>query len=223
VLTAASANNISLSQTPAGAGNLLINGAAATAGVATLDTQRQVLLTFAADESAHTFVVYGADDNGAAIQESLTGTASTVATTQNFRKITRISISAAAAGAITVGTNGVGATPWQIVSNAMTPFNLAIGITVVGTVNFTWQYTYDDPSGTYPNPATVTTTGYVNTAQPYSAITQFPTAWGLTALTSKAVATDSAITTPIMAWRLLVNSGTGSAQAIALQSGIAGS
>jgi hypothetical protein len=205
VLVAASATAISASQTPAGAGNLLINGGSASGGVATLDTQRQVLLTFAADETGHTFVVYGTSDGGQAIQESVAGAAATAVTTQMFKTVTRISISAAAAGAITVGTNGVGATPWQIVSADMTPVNLGVGVVVSGTVNFSLQYTYDDPSGTYPNPAVT-----------------FPTVWNLTALASKAVATDSNITFPIAAYRLLINSGTGTATATIVQAGIAG-
>lgn len=221
VLAAASATAISASQSPAGAGNLLINGGSASGGVATLDTQRIVLLTFAADETGHTFVVYGTNDGGQVIQESVAGAAATAVTTQNFKTVTRISISAAAAGAITVGTNGVGATDWQIVSADLSPVNLSIGAAVSGTVNFTLQYTYDDPSGTYPNPATVTTSGYVNASR-NNQLTQFPTAWNLTALASKAVATDSSITFPIAAYRLLINSGTGAAQAVVLQAGIAG-
>lgn len=221
VLAAASTTAISASQTPGGAGNLLINGGSASGGVATLDTQRIVLLTFAADETGHTFVVYGTNEGGQTIQESVAGAAATAVTTQNFKTVTRISISAAATGAITVGTNGVGASDWQIVSADLSPVNLAIGITVSGTVNFTLQYTYDDPSGTYPNPAAVTTSGYVN-ANRNNQLTQFPTAWNLTALASKAVATDSSIAFPIAAYRLLINSGTGSAQAIVLQAGIAG-
>lgn len=221
VLAAASATAISASQTPLGAGNLLINGGSASGGVATLDTQRIVLLTFAADETGHTFVVYGTSEGGQVIQESVAGAAATAVTTQNFKTITRISISAASAGAITVGTNGVGATDWQIVSSDLSPVNLGIGVTVSGTVNFTLQYTYDDPSGTYPNPATVTTSGYVNASRG-NQITQFPTAWNLTALASKAVATDSSITFPITAYRLVINSGAGTAQAIVLPAGISG-
>ena len=218
VLTASSPTAVCASQTPSGAGNMLINGGSASGGIATLDTSRQVLFTFAADETGHTFVVYGTSEGVPVMQETVAGTtAGTVATTQSFNTVSRISISAAATGAITVGTNGVGATPWQVVNRAVTPLNLGIGVTVLGTVNFTVEYTYDDPSGTYPNPATVTQ-GYQVTGQ-YASLIQFPTAWSLSALASKAAATDSSITFPIAAWRLKVNSGTGTAQAIAVQSG----
>ena len=73
VLAAASVNDICLSQTPVGAGNLTINGADAAGGVATQDTQRRVLFTFAADESARTFGVYGTLQNGTAFAENVTG------------------------------------------------------------------------------------------------------------------------------------------------------
>lgn len=206
ILAAASATAVCASQTPGAAGNLTINGGSASGGVATLDTQRQILFTFAADESAHSFVVYGKDDNGVALQETVAGAAATATTTQFFKTVNRISISAAAAGAITVGTNGVGGTPWQVVNTNIGAFNLGIGVAVSGTVNFTVQYTYDDPSGTYPNPNVT-----------------FPTAWALTALTSKSAATDSSITFPIAAYRLLINSGTGRATASVIQAGVADS
>jgi len=219
-LAAADDNGICASQTPGAAGNMTINGVLASGGVATLDTQRIVLFTFAADETGTNFTVYGADDNGVSLQETVAGTATTAVTTQSFKTVTRIAISAAAAGAIIVGTNGVGATPWQIISNAMTPTGLGIGITVSGTVDFTWQYTFEDPSGTYPNPAAATS-GYINPAQP-NAITKFPTAWNLTALAAKSANTDSSRSSPIYAWRLQINSGTGTAQATVVQAGIAG-
>lgn len=219
-LAAASATAISASQTPVGAGNLLINGSAASGGVATLDTPRQVLFTFAADETGHTFVVYGTGNNGIATQETVLGTtAGTVATTQNFKTVTRISISAAATGAITVGTNGIGSSDWKIVNWDISPINIGIVVIVTGTVNYTVQYTMEDPGGTYPNPNAVTAGYYdANTQQ----LVQLPTPLNLTALASKAATTDGAIVTPIAALRLQVNSGTGTAQMVYVQAGIQG-
>lgn len=220
-LTAGSATAVCASQAPLAGGNLTINGGSASGGVATLSSQRIVLFTFAADETGRTFVVYGTDDDGMSLQESVAGAAATAVTTQSFKTVTRITIDAASAGAITVGTNAIGATPWQIVSSDMTPSNLGIGVVVTGTVDFTWQYTFEDPSGTFPNPATVTTSGYANPNKG-GALTKFPTAWNLTALAAKSASTDSSMTTPIYAWRLQINSGTGTAQATVVQSGIAG-
>jgi hypothetical protein len=205
-LTAADDDGISLSQTPSGAGNLTITGAFASGGVATLDTGRRVILTFAADETGHTFVVYGAVEGGALIQETLAGTtAGIVPTTQNFKTVTRVSISAAATGAIKVGTNGVGSTPWQIVNWHIAPMHFGMVGLVTGTVNYTFQYTMEDPSGTFPNPDG-----------------SFPTAFDISDLASKSADTAASWLTPIAAWRLTVNSGTGTAQAVVLQAGIAG-
>lgn len=220
-LAASSANNICLSQTPGAAGNLTINGSTASGGVATLDTQRQVLFTFAANETGHTFVVYGQSQSGGALQESVAGTtAGTVATTQNFYKVTRISISAAATGAITVGTNGVGATEWKIVNWHSAPENVNLSVVVSGTVNYTVQYTYDDPSGTYPSPTAVTTSGYVG---PTGVLIAFPTAWSIAGLTNLAANADAISSLSVAAYRLLINSGTGTATLTIQQAGIADS
>ena len=191
-LTAASDNCISLSQTPGAAGNLTITGSAASAGVATLDTQRQVLLTFAADETGHTFVVYGTKQGGSAISETVAGTtAGTVATNQDFLTVTRVSISAAATGAIKVGTNTFGATDWQSVDTMRQPVNVAFQIGVTGTINYSIQTTVQDvnnlPSGT-----------------------TYPTAFD-SVVAGQAGNMGGSLTDPVTFFRLLVNSGTGAA------------
>lgn len=198
-LEAANTDGIAESQTPLAGGNLTL-----TASPVTLDTQRRVLFTFAADETGRTFVVYGTVEGGAAIQETVAGTATTAVTTQDFLTVTRITIDAASAGAIEVGTNGVGSSPWQIVNWHVSPINLGIACLVTGTVNFTWQYTLEDPSGNYPNG------------------TALPTPFDLSALASKSADTASSVTTPLAAWRITVNSGTDPVTAVVLQSGIAG-
>lgn len=211
-LATADADGISLSQTPLAAGNLLINGALASGGVATLDKTRQVLFTFAADETGHTFVVYGTNAvvNGNPISETVAGTtAGTVATTQSFGTVTRISISAAATGAITVGTNGVGATPAQLVNFEAQPVGLTIAVVVTGTVNYTVQHTYDDIMG-LPNPSS------------WSPTTPSPTWIDDSVLASKTTTGETTYNDPIMAWRVVLNSGSGSLAIKAIQSGIVG-
>ena len=144
-LAAASANNICLSQTPSGAGNLVINGALASGGVATLDIARRVLFTFAGNETSKTFVVYGTDRNGNSITESLAGVnATTTYTARDFKTVTQISISAAAAGAMTVGTNGI-ASSEPVVLDTNGPPQISLQAAVSGTINYTLQQTLDDP------------------------------------------------------------------------------
>jgi hypothetical protein len=116
-------DGVCASQTPGGAGNLTINGALATGGVATLTsascTQRRVLISTGADETARTFTVYGtraADSKSSGpvdIQEAVTGVNnSTVETLQDFATVTRVAVDGATAGAIKVGTSGRASTPW---------------------------------------------------------------------------------------------------------------
>jgi hypothetical protein len=201
-LVAASANNIALTQTPAGAGNLILNGSTVTAGVAVLDTARQVLLTFAASEVGHNFTIFGTTNSGVAISEVIAGTGiGTVASVKNYKTVTRIAISAAATGAIIAGTNGVGASDWRNLNLGVSPFSVGLAVVITGTVNFTVNYTYEDPD---------------------NAVTPgLPVAFAVTALSAKSANTDGgALNTPVAAVQLVVNSGTGTATLIIDQAGI---
>ncbi len=140
-LAAASANGICLSQTPLGAGNLTLNGAAVSGGVATLSPARRVLLTTTADETGKTFTFYGTDRESNSISEAFAGPNNgTAYTQQDFLTITRVSASAATAGAVTVGTNGVASSAWQIL-NYHGLSEISLQVDVSGTVNYTVQNT----------------------------------------------------------------------------------
>lgn len=201
-LTSASANCICLSQTPAGAGNLTINGAAASGGVATLDTQRRVLLTVAADESGKTFTFYGTNDDGQPIQQAFAGpTSGTKATDLDFLTITRISVSAALAGAVTVGTNTTGSTPWKNPSWHLTPFEIDYTTDVLsGSVTYNLETTLDN----YFKPATPTVVPIVRP----------------TVINGATGSSDLQITSPIRGWRATVTAGTGTVRAKAIQAGL---
>lgn len=205
VLAAAVSNNICLSQTPGvGAGSLVINGAAAAGGVATLDTQRVVGLTSAGNLSAATFTITGTNDDGATISESLAGpNANTVSTVNNYKTVSSITFSAGpGAVALTVGTTGVGASKPIVLDQYISPFNPAFVAEVTGTVNYDVQYTYDDlfdPAGQ----------GSLN--------------WfSIAALTAQTTTKDSALTAPVSGVRVKINSGAGSVKLIAKQPGIGG-
>lgn len=206
-LAAASANNIAISQTIGGAGNLTINGSTATGGVATLDTQRRVLITSAGNDSGISFTVYGTNQGGASISEKITGgNIAAVATQQDFLTVTRVATSGAAAAAVTVGTNGVGSTPWQLVNTQITPDEIGFGVGVTGTVNCSVEYTYDSflaPIAIYAPPVVP-----IPTPIPHSVLN------GITANS------DGTIDWPIHAWRLTMNSGSGTAKLTGIQAGI---
>jgi hypothetical protein len=202
-LAAASVNIIAQSQSLAAAGNLTLNGAAAGGGVATLDTQRRVLVTSAGNDSGITFTVFGTNQGGNVIQETVTGAnAGAVATNQDFLTVTRVAASGATASTVQVGTNGTGSSPWALIDPHVTPCNLGLGVVVAGTATFTVEYTYDDITGLAPG--------------------IFANVFALAALAGKTASTDSNIAWPIRAVRLTLTSNTppGGATLTAIQAGI---
>lgn len=204
-LVAASANNICLSQTPAAAGALILNGSTVTAGVATLDTQRRVLATTAGADSGKTLVLTGTDIQGNIITETLTlPSTSTVASTRDFYTITSAVVSAALAGAITVGTNTTGSTVWVPMDiNGAYGSPIGIQCIVTGTVTYTVEYTQDDPFNyvnAAPNAFSSTDTGVVG------------------AITSK----QSVFTVIPRATRLTITAGTGSVVYTVIHTSLAG-
>lgn len=80
------------------------------------------------------------------------------------------------------------------------PFSVSIGVVVTGTVNFTVQYTYDN----IQDPGWTAATGVW---------------WNLTALASKSATTDSVLSQPASAIRVVQNSGNGSTSTTVLQAG----
>lgn len=203
-LTAASANAICLSQTPAGAGALTLNGALVSGGVAILDAARRVLITAAADESAKTFTITGTSYNGRVQSETVNGpNATTAQSVLDYKTVTSVTISAAAAGAITVGTNGVASSRWvRLDSWAFS--QVGIQVDVSGTINYTVQQTFDDPND-LSNPVTPANVIWVNSSD--------------SAVVSKAVDAQSSYAYAPTYVKITANSGTGSARLTAVQYG----
>lgn len=142
-LAAASANCICLSQTPTT--SFTIDGANAASGVAVLDTPRRVLFTPAGNESANTFTVRGTAGN-TTLTEVIAGTNATAFYTNlDFDRITSITLSSPAAGAITVGTNGIASSSW-VRFDDWALSQVAVQCDASGTVNYTVQQTLDDPN-----------------------------------------------------------------------------
>ena len=140
---AASANNISLSQT--GAPNaLVLNGS--TAGI--LDQPRRVLFTNSGDNSAVSFLVTGTTWGNSIVSETVAGNASTAYTNTDFLTVTSIGIvgASSAPNALTVGTNTVAGTAWARLDGWANAASVNIQTTVSGTINYTIQCTMDDPN-----------------------------------------------------------------------------
>ena len=200
-LTAASANNIALSQTPTTA--FTPNGAAVVNGVAVLDTPRRVLFTPVGNESANFFTITGTGLNLTPQTEILAGANATAFQSNlDFLTISSITLRTAAAGALTVGTNGVAASQW-VRFDDFAPGLISIQCTVTGTANYTIQSTLQ------------------NANDPVYPVLPYLITWVNTSDTA-AVAASTSIQSnfqfsPTLA-RVILNSGSGSVSAIFLQS-----
>ena len=188
-IAAASANNIALSQTPAGAGNLTINGSAASGGVATLDTQRRLIITSAGNDSGRTFTVYGTNGHGLAIVDQFAGANAAAAQSNlDFLTVTRIAVDAATAGAVTAGTNTTGSSHWVRVNQHIDPIAIFIQCDIAsGTPTYQIDYTMDD---------------FWTPAPPVGvAVTPVPKAYTST-LSAQTGAANLTLTIPCSGWRV---------------------
>lgn len=169
-----------------------------------LDAQRRVLITTAADERLNTFRVVGTNAAGSPIVENITGpNATTTQSNLDFKTVSSVTPLATTGGTVSVGTNGVGSSLWQIVNWNATPSNVGFQTELrSGAANYSVQYTYDDPNNllaglSYPLPFNdVTAVNATTTLQ-------------------------GNMTAPITAIRLLTNSGTGTLWFRMLQAGLA--
>ena len=169
-LAAAAANNIALSQSP-GAGAIALSG---SVGTGNLDTARRILITSGSDDSSITFTVKGENRSGFALSETITGGSSTsVYTTQDFLSVSSVTHTGSVAGTVEVGTNQIASSPWFFVDRDCNPVNLGVAVVVSGTINFSVEYTYDDPNAPF--------TG------------TFPTVFTQSAMASKTANTDGAV------------------------------
>lgn len=193
-LAAADDNGICASQTPGGAGDLDIDGLLATAGVADLGAQRHVIITSDDDDTGRVFTVYGTNDFNQEIQEAIAGpNVGAAESVLNFKTVTRVAVDGATAGAIIVGTNGIGESKPMILDNYQHPFQVGLGLGFDGTADATAQYTRHPILGDedFKNDLTV--------------------AWFDHATVDGSTAVAGSITEPVTAVRLKTNSGTGTA------------
>jgi len=200
------AANISLPGTTGGSG-FAVSPASVTTAVATLDTQRRVIVTSGGNDTGITFTLTGTGDNGTTISDTFAGANAAAAQSNlDFKTVTSVTKSGAAAGTVTVGTNGVGSTPWFPVNWHAMPFNIELsGLVATGkTVNWTWQYSYDDPNNLPSGVA-------------------FPSPYAHPTLNNQTGSLDGPINDPVAAIRLIVNSGTDPVRGQWIESGISAS
>lgn len=136
--TALDADGVCASQTLGGAGNLTINGALASGGVATLGEQARITLYSTANYSAVTFTIYGTDTMGRSISETMAGpNNNTVTSTLNYKTVTRIASSGALGTAIIAGNSNALETPW-IRINPRAPIK-AVSVEMSASASFTYE------------------------------------------------------------------------------------
>lgn len=195
-LASAVADGIAQSQTPVVGGNLTLNGSLVSGGVATLTAVgigRQVIITSGGNDTSRTFTIYGISPEGNAISEALAGASGAAAASNAmYSSVSRVTVDAATASTVTVGTNGVGASAMYAPDPYMAPFSIGIGCVVVGTVNYTVQHTFNDVYS-FATYAPASYTWFSNS--------------GLSAKTSSA---DGNYAAPVAGIRLLLSSGNGS-------------
>lgn len=142
-LTAATGNNVALSQTPGGAGNLTLNGSLVSGGVAIIGNAQQI--KFTTTDSTHTATITGTSWANDPISETVALNGSNVSTVLSYKTVTQISVNAALTAAVTVGTSGVGSSGWARMDEwANTQVTMQFDVS--GTVNYTVQSTLDDPN-----------------------------------------------------------------------------
>lgn len=200
-------DGICQSQTPSGAGNLTINGALASGGVATLGEMTAPTVYGGSDESGKTFTFTGTDRYGFPVTSAATTgptAGATVTCATSFKTVTQVAVSAATTGAIEVGVTGTGisrAIPMDIHQNG---FSVSLGVDITGTIDFTVQHTFDDPFAATYNP-------YASTAKWFDHST----------IAADTADVDGNYAFPCRAIRLKVNSSSGGTAVLTIiQSGI---
>lgn len=199
-LIAASVNCVSLAQTKAAAGNLVLNGGSVVAGVATLDTQRRVLITSDGNDSGVTATITGTNQAKQPISESLTmANAGAVASTLDFLSVGTVAVSGAIANHVTIGTNGTGSTPFLMPNFHLTPFDVDIDTQLTGSVTYSIETTQDD---------------YFTAASP----TVKPNV--VAVLNAATAAAQIGLESAVRGYRYTITSGTGTLAAQSTQAGI---
>ena len=164
---AASGTSVAAAQLLNASGVFTLNGALVSGGVATL-TVPAVLTVFSEKSATVNFVVTGTAPNGASQTETLAVTASgTVTGSLSFATVTSVAASAPTSATISLGNGVPGYTAW-IPLDIYTPNQVTnISNKVSGTVNYSVEYTNEDPFDTsiqqlavpHPNASLTAATG----------------------------------------------------------------
>jgi hypothetical protein len=206
-LGAASATSIAASQACTAGTTMTLTASPViidTAATANTATGRRVLLTSASGSETMEVTITGTNQAGYTISETITfsGSSTTLVSNLDYVTVSSLLPVTSSVGNVEAGTNGVGASPWVTWNwQNSAPMNVGFAVELVsGSVNYTVQYSYDDPNNLPPG---VTT----------------PLAF-TSALGAQTATADGTLTTPFIASRVLINSGTGALRCRFVQAGI---
>lgn len=155
-----SATGVAAAQAVAGAGNLTINGASASGGVAIFDVPRAVgILSTNAGDTTQTATVTGTGAYGSIMVETITFNGTTpVNGKKAFMTVTKVAISAAMTGNATVATTDIFGLPYRVNDRGalLTAWNSAFvttGTFVAAVTTSPATATTGDVRGTYNVPS----------------------------------------------------------------------
>lgn len=215
-LTTADDNGICEAQQP-NAGPLSLDGALVTTVTtgntyggtpitvtsAILDQPRRIVITTTDDETANNFTITGYDRSGNPISETLAGVnTGTMTTALDFAVVTGVSIDGNAVDDVYVGTSEIASSNW-VRFDDFAPNYISIQCVADGTVDYTVEYTLNDPNS-FQNP-----------------VTPVDVTWVASDDTDVVNATGSAVSNFIFAptfARVTMNSGDGTVNGTFLQS-----
>lgn len=144
-MTTADRDGIAAAQTLVGAGNLTIDGALASGGVAALDKARRITLYSTGNLSGVTFTATGTDRYGRALTEAITGpNNSTVTSTKNFKTVTQVAASGAVGTNVECGSAAVADTAWMPVAGLGMPVSVQAQPSSGAVLEYSVQYTLLD-------------------------------------------------------------------------------
>lgn len=197
VVTGVSTAGVTLSR-PVGGAGVGSGDTIVFAGTATIDTAsaanvaigRRVVLAYTGTDTS--FTITGTNSTGNAITDVAVGASGAAQSNLDFVTVTGITPVGGGLTSLTAGTNGVGSSPWVPFNwRGYSPMNLGFAIEVVsGAVNYTVQHTYDDPNNLEGGAL-------------------FPLPFDDPVVADQNATMDGAFTTPFVATRVLINSGTG--------------
>lgn len=217
-LAAGVSDGIAAAQALAAAGYLTLDGSLVSGGVAVLgDSQRRVVIHSAGDDTGLTWTVIGTDDTGNPIKDQFAGVnAGDAQSNLDFLTVTSIYGDDASAGNVYAGTNGVGSSPWKMFADTINTPHSAFDFELLsGSANVSVQYTQEPFLLPIPSPTAPTSAIAFRDPNPN------PVAHDFLNLSMMAASQQGEVDFVYHAWRVTINSGTGSVRVTGRQAGLA--